>query len=46
MEEILQIYFVRNPYTHAISHWMFDEENCQLLIKKVINKKRFTKKIL
>ncbi len=37
--------FVRNPYTHAISHWMFDEENWSIINKKkVINKKRFTKK--
>ena len=37
--------FVRNPYTHAISHWMFDEKNWSILEEKSKKKKKkFTKK--
>jgi len=37
--------FVRNPYTHAISYWMFDEKNWSILDEKSKKKKvKYTKR--
>ena len=37
--------FVRNPYTHAVSDWMFDEKNWSIISENTyINEKKFTKK--
>jgi hypothetical protein len=37
--------FVRNPYTHAISDWMFDEKNWSITEENTnIDKRKFTKK--
>ena len=44
-EKYFKFTFVRNPYTHALSEWMFDDKLWSIINdNKPLNKNKFTKK--